>query len=115
VHIFDIDDGIIRMETKEQSHSHTSHNNHNHGGTGTGTPGTMIRLIHQAEEKKSIREWYHPNITGVYPNGRWAHSSVILQHQLFIFGGFNGSSCFDDVHVYDSGIHHCTLLHHCDV
>lgn len=102
VYILDLDDGTTRMETKEQSSS-----------TNIGHTTATIRLSHHEEKKaitnggngsSNIREWYHPNISGVYPAGRWAHSSVVLQHQLFIFGGYNGTHCFDDVHVYDSGM-----------
>lgn len=38
---------------------------------------------------------------GIPPCPRAAHSGDIVKEKLYIFGGWNGYSAFDDVHVLD--------------
>lgn len=54
------------------------------------------------------REWQLPGITGVFPAARWGHSNAttVLGHQMLVFGGWNGTFCFDDVFMFDA-VHMC--------
>lgn len=51
-------------------------------------------------------EWQLPGITGVFPAARWGHgqATAVLGHQMIIFGGWNGTMCFDDVFMFDAGM-----------
>ncbi|KAG6880931.1 hypothetical protein C0992_002308, partial [Termitomyces sp. T32_za158] len=45
---------------------------------------------------------YEPRITyGNPPSGRGYHASILADSRLFLFGGHDGSSSFEDVYILD--------------
>lgn len=50
------------------------------------------------------KSWYTPIVTGDIPSGRSGHSACMLDRKLYIFGGWDTTQCFNDIHVLDLGI-----------
>lgn len=45
---------------------------------------------------------YEPRqVLGKPPAGRGYHATILADSRLFVFGGFNGQTAFDDVHILD--------------
>lgn len=40
-------------------------------------------------------------VLGKPPSIRGYHATILADSRLFVFGGFNGSTSFDDVHILD--------------
>lgn len=52
-------------------------------------------------------EWSEPECIGEGPSPRDAHSAVIIADNLFIFGGRNESTIYNDLHILNlSSINH---------
>lgn len=49
--------------------------------------------------------WSKPNIKGLPPTPRDSHTCVTMGNNLYLFGGTDGSSPLDDLHVLDTGSH----------
>lgn len=43
----------------------------------------------------------HRTIAGRAPSARGYHTSLLADSRLFVFGGFNGSEVYDDVHMLE--------------
>lgn len=47
-------------------------------------------------------EWVQPTVTGIFPAARWGHSTIVAaESKLIVFGGWNGTWCFNDVNMFD--------------
>ncbi|PKY39491.1 galactose oxidase [Rhizophagus irregularis] len=46
-------------------------------------------------------EWERRKVYGTPPSGRGYHTTVLYDSRLFVFGGYDGHSVFDDVYVLD--------------
>lgn len=40
-------------------------------------------------------------VAGRIPTARGYHAALLADSRLFVFGGFNGSEVFDDVHILE--------------
>jgi len=69
--------------------------------TMTNTDGCSSELSIFSTESNS---WYTPITTGEIPAGRSGHSACMLDRKLYIFGGWDTTQCFNDIHVLDLGI-----------
>jgi len=48
-------------------------------------------------------EWFEPKVAGKSPSPRGYHASVFVDHRLWVIGGYDGNTCFPDVHVLELG------------
>lgn len=53
--------------------------------------------------------WTKPNIKGHPPTPRDSHTCVTMGEKLYVFGGTDGTSPLDDLHVLDTGSHSFAL------
>ena len=48
--------------------------------------------------------WIQPQVSGIFPAARWGHTTVVAaESKLIVFGGWNGTWCFNDVNMFDCG------------
>jgi len=45
--------------------------------------------------------WEAVNVRGTPPCGRYGHTASVVGRKIFVFGGFDGNSQLNDVHVLD--------------
>jgi hypothetical protein len=45
--------------------------------------------------------WETRKVYGIPPAGRGYHASLLYDSRLFMFGGYDGSTVFDDVYILD--------------
>lgn len=50
----------------------------------------------------STRQWHQPQLQGISPAGRWGHTSIAFDRRIVIFGGWNGTWCFNDLNLLDT-------------
>lgn len=48
--------------------------------------------------------WYKPIVNGAYPKARSGHSACLVDGFLYIFGGWDAPTCFNDLWVLDTGL-----------
>ena len=46
-------------------------------------------------------DWESRRVYGTPPSGRGYHTAVLYDSRLFVFGGYDGHSVFDDIYVLD--------------
>jgi N-acetylneuraminic acid mutarotase len=51
---------------------------------------------------QTVLMWYQPKIVGEVPCQRAAHSATVIGNLIYIFGGNDGSSFFNDLHILDT-------------
>ncbi|XP_065059978.1 rab9 effector protein with kelch motifs-like [Rhopilema esculentum] len=54
--------------------------------------------------------WYQPIVRGEKPNARSGHSACLVDGLLYIFGGWDAPTCFDDLWTLDIGLMNFTKL-----
>ncbi len=52
---------------------------------------------------QTLLTWWQPIVHGVKPAPRAAHSATVVGNKIFIFGGNDGTTLFNDLHVLDTG------------
>lgn len=52
--------------------------------------------------------WWVPSTEGTVPPSRYAHTTAYYKGKIYIFGGFNGITCFNDIYTLDLGA--CCLV-----
>ena len=46
--------------------------------------------------------WVQPTVTGIFPAARWGHTTIVAaESKLIVFGGWNGTWCFNDINLFD--------------
>jgi len=45
--------------------------------------------------------WEGVSVRGTPPCGRYGHTASVVGHKIFVFGGFDGNSQLNDVHVLE--------------
>jgi hypothetical protein len=48
-----------------------------------------------------IMSWEAVGVRGTPPCGRYGHTASVVGRKIFVFGGFDGNSQLNDVHVLD--------------
>lgn len=64
-----------------------------HNGEGYTSQVLLFNLVNLQYETR--------NVYGKVPAARGYHATVLADSRLFLFGGYNGQSAFDDVHILD--------------
>ena len=67
------------------------------GGVGGGRPLHDLFVMHTGTKEGMF--WTEPPANGVPPSARVGHASALVDTKVFIFGGHDGKTCLNDVHV----------------
>jgi N-acetylneuraminic acid mutarotase len=46
--------------------------------------------------------WIQPEVSGVVPMARNAHTMTVLETKLYLFGGHSGNKHLKDLHIFDT-------------
>ena len=52
---------------------------------------------------QTLLTWWQPIVHGAKPAPRAAHSATVVGNKVFVFGGNDGTTLFNDLHVLDTG------------
>ena len=66
------------------------------GGVGGGRPLNDLYVLQTGG--KGLY-WTEPPVNGVPPNPRVGHASALVGTKVFVFGGHDGKTCLNDVHI----------------
>ena len=66
------------------------------GGVGGGRPLNDLYVLQTGG--KGLY-WTEPPVNGVPPNPRVGHASALVGTKMFVFGGHDGKTCLNDVHI----------------
>lgn len=50
-----------------------------------------------------LNAWWEPAMKGAVPVTRYAHCTHYYNKKIYLFGGFNGFTCFNDLYTLDIG------------
>lgn len=66
------------------------------GGVGGGRPLNDLFVMHT---DGGSMFWTEPSVNGVPPSARVGHTATLVGTKVFFFGGHDGKTCLNDVHV----------------
>lgn len=69
------------------------------GGVGGGRPLNDLFVMHTAGGDLRETSWTEPPANGLTPNARVGHATALVGSKMFIFGGHDGQTCMNDVHI----------------
>eukprot|EP01113_Clastostelium_recurvatum_P033836 TRINITY_DN451_c0_g1_i1.p1 TRINITY_DN451_c0_g1~~TRINITY_DN451_c0_g1_i1.p1 ORF type:complete len:311 (-),score=67.69 TRINITY_DN451_c0_g1_i1:79-1011(-) len=86
-----------------------------HSSVMVGGSSVLVYGGHNASDyESSVRflnlrtaEWTYPRCFGKGPSARGYQATVYHDHRLWVIGGFDGTSCFPDVHILEMGAYVC--------
>jgi N-acetylneuraminic acid mutarotase len=64
---------------------------------------TRFGDLYKCNLKKASFKWKRVVGDGTRPLNRFGHTSVVYEHSMFIFGGWNGHDTLDDIYQYSFG------------
>jgi len=76
------------------------------GGHGLNTYSNDLKLLN-LDPRVETADLISKPFTGELPSPRGYHDAVLCDSRLFIFGGYDGKKCYEDVNMVDLGIYSC--------
>jgi len=74
------------------------------GHNGTSYENT-VRLLNCSDYKQEGMEWLTQTTSGVSPAPRGYQSSLLHDSRIFLFGGYDGKRCYNDVHALELSLY----------
>jgi len=65
----------------------------------------------ESDDSRYTHMWYQPETSGQPPSPRAAHSCTLVGRKLFFFGGNDGQTLYDDLHILDTETFHWQKMH----